>query len=816
MVSARHSRCPRRPTSPPAVAATSRSLPILALVLALCVPQGALADLWYEHYAAAERALADGEWAKAIDQINEALAKKGDPGARARTYGMRFTAYFPYLKLGIAYYGLGQPDAALQAFETEERLGAVAESERDLEELRRYRGLAEEAQREAERLKGQRIEALVRDSLAEARIFEEQGRIEDALTAVGQALAVSPEDPEASVVLDRLRGLLARAEQESDRLRRRSALVDRGRELLDAGDLSEAASVLRQALALGEDEEAEARALLEQAQSELRASLDTGSRRTTAIESSLGETRRLRDEGRIEEALEGLQSILAIDPGNRTALDLERDLLEMQAADARERQLAESVTAFLAETRDALAAGRFEDALRGANRALALDAANADALDQLARAYSGLNRSLLGGLSQQENFPPAIDFADARQERADGSRAQVTRSPDFRLSGMVIDDSPVEIDFYAGDGVRLEGIVGVQELGRLFVTSFRLEHQLAAGPTVFRLVATDPGGLRSSAEYAVVYRRPLARSPWPYGLAGVVVAGLAATALMSRRKKKRRLLERRFNPYTAGSPVLDEKLFFGRQQLIERILQTLHNNSLLLHGERRIGKTTLQHQLKRRLEALEDPEYAFFPVYIDLQGTPEEQFFATVGEEIFEELEEVLGGLSSRLHPDQPYTFRDLVADLRAVLKRLRRRTDKRLRLVLLIDEVDELNAYDPRINQKLRSLFMKSFAEDLVAVVSGVAIKREWEREGSPWYNFFEEIDVGPLDREAARRLIEKPIQGLFRVDEDAAERIIELAEGRPYRIQHLCMLLVNHMYEAGRRRIEIDDVEAVHGERS
>jgi hypothetical protein len=278
-----------------------------------------------------------------------------------------------------------------------------------------------------------------------------------------------------------------------------------------------------------------------------------------------------------------------------------------------------------------------------------------------------------------------------------------------------------------------------------------------------------------------------------------------------RARRSRRLRRRRFNPYLAGAPVLDEKLFFGREQLIERILQTLHNNSLLLHGERRIGKTSLQHQLKRRLEALDDPAYEFYPVYIDLQGTPEERFFATLGEEIFQELGPVLDGLEPRTTPTGEYGYRDLLGDLRRILKTLRAGTDKRVRLVLLIDEVDELNSYDPRVNQKLRSLFMKSFAEDLVAVVSGVSIKREWDREGSPWYNFFEEIDVGPLRMDHARQLIEQPIRGALRFEEGAVERIIQLADYRPYRIQRLCMKLVSRMYEVDRKQISVADVEEI-----
>ena len=96
------------------------------------------------------------------------------------------------------------------------------------------------------------------------------------------------------------------------------------------------------------------------------------------------------------------------------------------------------------------------------------------------------------------------------------------------------------------------------------------------------------------------------------------------------------------------------------------------------------------------------------------------------------------------------------------------------MKLVLLMDEVDELNDYDPRINQKLRSLFMKSFAENLVSVVSGVEIKKHWEREGSPWYNFFEEIEVKPFRREDAVELIERPIRGVFKLEDGVVDRIL------------------------------------------
>ena len=57
------------------------------------------------------------------------------------------------------------------------------------------------------------------------------------------------------------------------------------------------------------------------------------------------------------------------------------------------------------------------------------------------------------------------------------------------------------------------------------------------------------------------------------------------------------------------------------------------------------------------------------------------------------------------------------------IKKMIGTKSDKDIKLVLLMDEVDQLNSYNPRVNQRLRSLFMRDFSERLVAVVSGVAI---------------------------------------------------------------------------------------------
>jgi hypothetical protein len=91
------------------------------------------------------------------------------------------------------------------------------------------------------------------------------------------------------------------------------------------------------------------------------------------------------------------------------------------------------------------------------------------------------------------------------------------------------------------------------------------------------------------------------------------------------------------------------------------------------------------------------------------------------------------------------------------------------------------------------------------------VGIKKRWESEGSPWYNFFEEIEVKPFQRQDAERLIREPIRGIFTVEKGVVDEIIERTDCRPFQIQKWCIALVNRLHEERRRRITLADVEAV-----
>jgi hypothetical protein len=127
---------------------------------------------------------------------------------------------------------------------------------------------------------------------------------------------------------------------------------------------------------------------------------------------------------------------------------------------------------------------------------------------------------------------------------------------------------------------------------------------------------------------------------------------------------------------------------------------------------------------------------------------PERRLFATVAEAVLRQLVQQSPRCLTRVTvaKSSAYDHRGLANDVRDVIRALRKMSRKHVRLVLLVDGIDEVNTFDPRTAQKVRSLFMAGFSENLVMVASAVEIDKRWEQEGSPWYNFFEEIE---LDRD-------------------------------------------------------------------
>lgn len=660
------------------------------------------ADKWDETYNQGRLALERGEWAEAIDNLQEALNLEPKPNERATTSSLKLVEYLPYYYLGQAYFFAGNYDLALENFQKSQqadavhktvykaRLGRLLEVTQRLVQLNRQPAANEAAEREFER------------QLAIIESHVQLDNYQQALNLLTQLRNAHPQDR----ALSSLEKWLLRARQ---------------------------------------------RPVFQPQQTE---------------------------------------------PGNQTD-ELFREGL------------------------DHYLIGEYEQALQKFRSAVRLDPDFGPAKAWMSKTTSEMDRL---SLEETQTTEIARDTTFIRETAepvfALSSPAEAVsemRSKNLTLSGRVVDDQGVDYIQVTLNGkpfLRLHP----EDKNEALKFSFSEPIPLQMGENQIVLTAFDTdSSVHQALETFTVIRKPPIYQTTTFGIfIGSILLFGVGVFIATRVVKYRIAIVNKYNPYIAGSPIRNEEMFFGREKLLKRILNTLHNNSLMVYGQRRIGKTSLQHQLKRRLENLQDPEFDFIPVMIDLQGTSEERFFHTLMEEILEVCRPRLDiSRSFRIREKRgAYSGRDFSRDLKELLAILSAQTDKKLKLVLLMDEVDEMNKYSEQVNQKLRSVFMKTFAESLVAVMSGAYLKKTWESEGSPWYNFFEEIEVPPFEREDAVRLICQPVAGIFSYEEKAIRKIIEYSACKPYIIQRFCINAINRIIEHKRRRVTVEDVEVVRGQ--
>lgn len=277
------------------------------------------------------------------------------------------------------------------------------------------------------------------------------------------------------------------------------------------------------------------------------------------------------------------------------------------------------------------------------------------------------------------------------------------------------------------------------------------------------------------------------------------------------------------SPYIIGVPLADEQaLFVGRTDIsarIEQLIQTRQSLSLLLYGQRRMGKTSLLNNLGHLLPSIS------IPLFVDLQG-PVSQAADHTGL-----LHNMARSMIASAHkkrgiklPDlprealekDPFSYFDSWLDTVEITLR---KHDSRATALLALDEFEALEYAlnkqrfdDQAVMGMLRNLIQHR-PRTFKVLISGSHTLQELQR----WSNYFvgvQVVKVGCLAEPDARKLIERPVYDFaLQYDPQASQHVLDLTQGHPYLLQLLCSEIVMYKNEqpvATRRWAGVDDVEA------
>ena len=262
------------------------------------------------------------------------------------------------------------------------------------------------------------------------------------------------------------------------------------------------------------------------------------------------------------------------------------------------------------------------------------------------------------------------------------------------------------------------------------------------------------------------------------------------------------------SPYIVGNPVKKRDMFYGRNDVFEKIRGTIVGQSVnqaIIHGPYRIGKTSILYQLMNELKGKYVPVLA---ITHELETGDSEllRFWS----------KQIALAVKDRVQKAPEIPGYEKASD---PYKEFQEFTDgimKELEDAKVIFMVDEYDMIDDLIKSKeiseeffriLDWMIKHNRIELILAGRSSMDILKveKWKEIAPP----FAQIELGTLEREDAKRLIEEPIKDYFKYDDSAIEKIIRLTGCHPYLIQLCCSVLVNYHNSEGRSVLKYNDVE-------
>jgi HAMP domain-containing protein len=252
------------------------------------------------------------------------------------------------------------------------------------------------------------------------------------------------------------------------------------------------------------------------------------------------------------------------------------------------------------------------------------------------------------------------------------------------------------------------------------------------------------------------------------------------------------------NHYVVGNPVRTAGMFFGRQDDLQWIGQQLArggNKMIVLFGPRRIGKTSLLHQIASGHASARVLPFFFDTQQILPEALQDADFYHVLTREMLEQLPNV----EPRLRAPFIGTERFTPETLRRLLKFLRDAEPGKLPILLF----DELESLEYKFTRGVLSpdllLFLASLLDGDTPVSFVATGSNQFDNlRSGHWGILIPKIlprRVGLFSRQDALRLITEPVRGYVLYDPAVPESILRITAGHPYYTQVICQALVDYL---------------------
>ena len=261
---------------------------------------------------------------------------------------------------------------------------------------------------------------------------------------------------------------------------------------------------------------------------------------------------------------------------------------------------------------------------------------------------------------------------------------------------------------------------------------------------------------------------------------------------------------RKINPYIVGRPIHEPELFFGRRRIFRVIEDNLKQNvqAILLHGQRRIGKSSVLRQIPNFVGLDE-----FIFIYFDLHDKTRLS------------LDELLQNLAATIVNELNFTktiavsfelnYQKFFSD--EFLPQLIETLDKKQqKMVWLLDEFDVLNELKNDSPTESFFPYLQTLLErnKNLFIIPVVGRRVEDLTNLKSLFKQAPNQEIGLLETSEATALITEPAANYLSYDSEAIQAILDLSSGHPYFTQVVCNTLFLQAEAEEKLEITRDDV--------
>src|SRR5262245_52064997 len=179
---------------------------LTVLLVALFCNHLFAADVWYNEYDSALKAIKNQNWSEAEKHLNAAIKDQPNSGKNLKTYGVgNYINYYPDYYLGVVYFRQSKYQEALSEFERVRIKNVLVAGDPEFVEMQNLLKQSQAALGNVD----------AKSEIAQARSLLSDGKLEEATKVIQVIKQKAPKDPDLPALEQRLADLKTEKNKQS-------------------------------------------------------------------------------------------------------------------------------------------------------------------------------------------------------------------------------------------------------------------------------------------------------------------------------------------------------------------------------------------------------------------------------------------------------------------------------------------------------------------------------------------------------------------------------------------------------------------------